>query len=252
MEQIISSIRLVPTHQMVFHEDEEPDRLEKLVNTIRKEQVLHHPPLAVELSDGRFMILDGLHRTKSLIRLGCRYLVVQVVHSDYLRLESWSHLIDSDQWLTQLPPSVCYTPSIGSTLIAQCDLPNGEQISFYPSFQSLPSLTQRLNVWFQVVNSYKNYSYCRIPSSESPILPAGKTLVRFPSLSLNELIEIVQSGCVVPAGVTRCSYHGRVLNLRVPLSFLFQKKVDLYEWRSLVTNWSKALRYYAEPVYICE
>lgn len=52
--------------------------------------------------------------------------------------------------------------------------------------------------------------------------------------------------------MTRVRVRGRLLNLRIPLRLLRAPSFDDAVWDRLCARWSRALRFYAEPVYLFE
>ncbi|RAP26376.1 transcriptional regulator [Brevibacillus laterosporus] len=254
---VLASLRVVDIDQICFHEAHEEARLLHTCQLIQDEGVLRHTPLASQLSDGRYLILDGAHRTLALKKLQCSRAVVQMVHLDNCHLGAWNHLLPVGEWMSQLKNHAALYWSKESE--NQYGAPLAEFIehdgntSFVYSKAGDEKLT-RLKDWHSIVDSYNNsFPVKRLPQDNGLQLPLlGEVLLRFPCYSLQQLEEIALAGHIMPAGVTRCMVEGRLLNLRIPLEFLTSQVFRQDEWNELLSRWKKSLRLYSEAVYLCE
>ncbi|MFC4766592.1 ParB N-terminal domain-containing protein [Effusibacillus consociatus] len=254
MVDVSSKLQLVDIDQICLHEAHEPSRLVDTCEAIEEEGVLRHPPLAVLMRDGRYLILDGAHRTCALQNLGCRRIPVQVVEQDEFLLEAWVHLVPIGPWLGQLrdDSSLNWVTHISNGWpIAQLVEQDGQTYFLHPKGSEDDAFV-RLDAWHRVVEAYsKEYPVQRMPESSNPPPEAGKVILRYPACSLSELEELVMAGRVLPAGVTRFVVSGRLLNLRIPLHLLTDP-LSPGEWERLCARWSESLRLYSEAVYYCE
>lgn len=255
MQPILSSLQTVDIDLICFHEAHEVARLEQTCKSIRDEGVLKHPPLAVRMQDGRYLILDGAHRTKALQQLECRRIIVQQVDVERVAIGSWDHLVPAGEWLEELkkhPRLVFEEQPQRERAIAELVEADGSTYYLYPVGDAEDSLAL-LEAWHLIVERYsREYSVKRLPQVGETWPGADEVLLRYPSYRLQELEQIVSGGHVMPAGVTRCAISGRLLNLRVPLELLLNQEFNQEQWQELQGRWSDAIRLYSEEVYLCE
>ena len=87
-------------------------------------------------------------------------------------------------------------------------------------------------------------------------LGTGEALLVYRRFSPRELVEVVESGKVLPAGITRFPVRERVLNVRYPLDLLEEgdPAIRTAELGELVEQALRKnrVRYYAEPVVLFE
>ena len=87
-------------------------------------------------------------------------------------------------------------------------------------------------------------------------LSEGEVLVRYRTFTPEELAEIVDSGTVLPAGITRFRIKERVLGVRYPLDRMMEgdpgaRNAELKEF--VEEHWEEnRIRYYGEPVVLFE
>lgn len=91
-------LRIVPTADLLLHEECDPERVGRLSRLLEADGMLRNPPIAAPLDDGTYVVLDGANRVTALRHLGVPDQVVQVV--DYedpgVRLDTWAHLLRDD------------------------------------------------------------------------------------------------------------------------------------------------------------
>ena len=81
-------------------------------------------------------------------------------------------------------------------------------------------------------------------------------MVRYRPFTPPELVELVRSGAVLPAGITRFRVRERVLGVSYPLEML--KDGDVTARNAELTEFVRSrweenrIRYYAEPVVLFE
>jgi hypothetical protein len=87
-------------------------------------------------------------------------------------------------------------------------------------------------------------------------LSDGDALIRYRSFTPGELAKIVDSGTVLPAGITRFRIQERVLGVRYPLNRMMKgdpcaRNAELREF--VERRWEEnRVRYYGEPVVLFE
>ncbi|MEW9673077.1 ParB N-terminal domain-containing protein [Ammoniphilus sp. 3BR4] len=255
MINLFSSLEMIHPEQICLHEEHEGARLDTTCSAIREEGVLRHPPLAMPIRDGRYLILDGAHRTCALQKLGCYRIPVQVVKGEDLRLEAWDHVVPEGSWLHELRnyPSLHWTPTPNQARpVAVVRQANGERYFVYYQSSSVYHF-HNLDMWHQMVRSYsKQYAVKRLPHSNDFRLEPGLVRLSYPAYTVQQLEETVLAGKVMPAGVTRFMVNGRLLNLQIPLKLLLESQFVQEEWNQYREQWADSLRLYSEPVYLCE
>jgi hypothetical protein len=87
-------------------------------------------------------------------------------------------------------------------------------------------------------------------------LAEGEVMVRYRPFAPEELVEIVRSGAVLPAGITRFRVRERVLGVRYPLEKMWDMDAPTRnaELKAFVERlWKEnRIRYYEEPVVLFE
>jgi L-serine kinase (ATP) / ParB family transcriptional regulator, heme-responsive regulator len=252
---ILSSLRLVNIGQLELHEDHEPSRLTATCAAIQDEGVLRHPLLAVQSSSGSYLVLDGVHRTKTLEALGCKRAPVQVVSPEEVILQSWVHQVSKGFWMSEVfeDPYLHITPlkKKETALLAEVEEADGNRLYIYPATGA--GEKERMEAWRRLVKAYSSrHAVTRIPPDEAEPPAKGRVLVRHAPASLAMVKETVRRGEVMPAGVTRFIVPNRLLNVRVPLDFLTREKPNLDQWQQFCSQLEGNLRHYTESVYLCE
>nr|WP_254612802.1 ParB N-terminal domain-containing protein [Brevibacillus sp. HB1.1] len=252
--EILSRLRLVDVNQLAFQERVEPARLNRTCQSILEEGVLRHPIIVTPLMEGRYLILDGAHRTQSLRQLGCMKIPVQVVEASEISFNAWEHLLPLGLWmdtLQQLPTLQWVRKLRKEPPIAEVVYPNYTQFWIYPH-ENYVNHWIRLQAWHQIVEIYtQNQSVIRLPHGRYVFPESNHVLFRYPTLTLDEVKEIVLAGKEVPAGVTRCIVQERVLNLQIPLTLL-TSPISKDEWNRFSEKKANKLRLYSESIYLCE
>jgi len=252
---VISSLQVVETEKICLHEEHETTRLKDTCSALSEEGVLRHPPLAMRMRDGRYLILDGAHRTAALRHLKCRWIPVQVVEPADFRLEAWDHVVPIGPWIHKLRNelSLCWEANhSGKPPVAEIIFSDGKSFFLYPNDKQ-DDLRNTLDVWHRIVGSYSKSCTVQRKAQGSVLLPdEGTVCLRYPVYTIDEIEKIVTSGLVMPAGVTRFLVSGRLLNLRIPISMLKSSTFNSGEWEGYCRQWEGSLRLYAETVYLCE
>jgi hypothetical protein len=96
----------------------------------------------------------------------------------------------------------------------------------------------------------------RVEPDGTARLSDGEALIRYRSFTPGELAKIVDSGTVLPAGITRFRIQERVLGVRYPLNRMMKgdpcaRNAELREF--VERRWEEnRVRYYGEPVVLFE
>ncbi|HEU4962904.1 MAG TPA: ParB N-terminal domain-containing protein [Bacilli bacterium] len=255
MSHVITSLALLDPHSIRFHESHENVRLEKVCRSIEQEGSLRNPPLVSVLDNGDYLLLDGAHRMMAMLALNCQRVAVQVVPDQQIGLDAWDHIVPSGDWwaLLKQDDSIAWSDEpLDGRLLARVTEANGSVHYLYPS-EPGEDLFTHLDAWHRIVVLYQHeYIVRRVPHGVDLQPGNGEVLLSYPEYTLGELKQVVQAGRLMPAGVTRSMVQGRLLNLHIPLELMRAEQFQAEEWERMLQNWSQSLRFYTEPVYMCE
>lgn len=255
MIHVLSSLQVADSDQICLHEEHEPGRLQDTCRAMTEQGVLLHPPLAKRMQDGRYLILDGAHRSAAMRQIGCRYLPVQVVDDSQYQLTAWDHLVPIGSWLYGLLHDAAFYwqgEQLDRQQLAEIVYPNGKRLYVYPADSELDT-PATLRLWQRIVRAYSSkYAVKRIPQGLADLPDEGMVRLCYPVCPIERIEAIVAAGQAMPAGVTRFLISGRLLNLRIPLSLFTGSRFDGQEWENYLRHWESSLRLYAEAVYLNE
>ncbi|SMO90215.1 ParB N-terminal domain-containing protein [Melghirimyces algeriensis] len=235
------SLKLVETERIRLHEQHEAERLEKTCQQIQKDGILWNPIIGMELSNGECMVLDGAHRYASLVRLGCQRIPVQVVHPMAVTVGAWDHVVKMGKWMKELhmDPECSWVGRKREDIYQiEWKTAEGTQGCFGPSGDH-PSMKEQLEVWHRLVRTYSEAGPVRRVRGEHVSLLREAVLFRHPVLQLSDLTRLVETGNVLPAGVTRVTVQGRLVNLGIPLEWLQKEKPVESMWKAQCREWEQ-------------
>ena len=249
----LDDLRLVELGRLILHEAHDEDRLASLRRRIETEGEQRNPVIVSSQGDC-CLVLDGAHRVRALEELGCRLVLAQFVEPPQ-RAESWAHLLEGvglDKLRGLEEIEVSEWGHIGARL-AEVEAAGGERISLRSREKGL--LAEVRALW--ALQSLYPEGVVRRVEPDGPIGPAdGEVVIRYRAFAPEELVEIVRSGAVLPAGITRFRVRERVLGVRYPLDNMQGGDASTRnaELRSFVERlWREnRIRYYEEPIVLFE
>lgn len=255
LKEVLKNLKMLQIDQIYYHETHERYRSDKIASAIKEDGILLNPPIVLALEDDRYMLLDGAHRVKAIENIGCPRIVVQVVDEEDITLEAWQHLVPKD-WLGTLDGQVQLRQigqsESGDQPLAEIICGNGVRFEAYTR-TSHPTREEHLSSWHALVDAYsQKLPVQRIPNHTRVLPKQEELLVRFPSLTVEELKSLVFNQQMLPAGVTRFLIFGRILNLCVPLYLLQGTHFDEQAWMQMLKKWNREIRFYSEPIYVME
>jgi L-serine kinase (ATP) / ParB family transcriptional regulator, heme-responsive regulator len=253
----LKDLRLVEPGCLLLHEAHDEDRLARLKERITSEGEQRNPVVASPHGD-RFLVLDGAHRVRAMDELGARFVLVQVVEPPE-RAEGWGHVVGGMD--APVPDDangllVAEEPGDGARgeAVAEIETAGGEHISVR-SREAGPLARSRA-MWALQARYPEEAAVRRVEPDGAVRLIRGEALIRYRPFSPGDLVEIVGSGAVLPAGVTRFRVRERVLGVRYPLGRMMdgEPRVRNVELRRFVSErWAEnRVRYYREPVVLFE
>jgi hypothetical protein len=249
----LRDLRLVNLGCLILHEAHDEDRLIRLRERMRAEGEQRNPVI-VSPHEDRYLVLDGAHRVRALEELGTTLALVQAIEPPE-KAEGWGHLIgglktsglgdiegvEASAKPAHDPLAEIETAADGTTFLSS----TGEGLEgLVRALWGLQSLYPKGAVVHRVE-----------PRGADPI-SEGETLIRYRGFTPEELAAIVDSGNVLPAGITRFRVSERVLGVNYPLEDMSGGHVDAqnHKLRQYVRQrWNQGrVRLYGEPVVLFE
>jgi len=252
---VISSLEdllLVDLDCLILHEAHDEDRLARLRGRIETEGEQRNPVI-VSPHEDRYLVLDGAHRVRALDELGSRFALVQTVEPPE-KAEGWGHLLngvgkDDLDDIAEIEVS----DTLDLTPLAEVETVGGT--IFLSATEE--GLQGRVRALWGLQSLYpKNVLVRRVDPDGAVSISEREVLIRYQTFTPAELAAIVDSGIVLPAGITRFRVQERVLGVRYPLGRMVEgdPSVRNAELREFVErSWGEdRVRYYGEPVVLFE
>lgn len=268
-------LAILPVDKLLLHEHHDQQRSPDLIKSIEQSAVLRNPPIVVPLRDrtGRYLVLDGAHRSLVFKELAIPHILAQVVEPDDpgLDLNPWNHVvweyetqdfIENIRAIPNLELEARDLPDARQELLdkqalALLRLPEGETFATYPPSNDLVTRVDLLN---KIVDTYTDRGRLdRTGLSEMEALvklyPQLTGLVILPRFRVEEVLYLAGVDRLLPTGSTRFTIAPRALHVNYPLKELRAEK-SLEEKDAALQDWlqervaSKSVRYYAEPTYL--
>lgn len=252
----LDGLRIVGLAALILHETHDEARLSRVRDDLREEAVQRNPVIVAPYGE-RFFVLDGAHRVRALIELSCTLALVQLVELPE-SAESWGHLlpaagleealrsVEGVEVLEERPDEACLIEArfFGGRLL-YVRAQNGGLVREARALRALQSVYPEGDV---VVR--------RVDPEGAVEIPEGEALLLYRRFTPTQLVQVVERGEVLPAGITRFVVSERVLNVRYPLRLLtggdpHRRDAELREF--VEDAWKKGrVRRYAEPVVLFE
>jgi L-serine kinase (ATP) / ParB family transcriptional regulator, heme-responsive regulator len=249
----LNDLRLVELERLILHEAHDEDRLASLRGRIEAEGEQRNPVIVSSQGDC-CLVLDGAHRIHALEDLGYRLVLAQFVEPPE-RAESWAHLLEGvglDELRGVEGIEVSERP-VGATLV-EVELAGGKWLFLRSREDGL--LAEVRALWALQALYPEGVMVRRVEANGRLELAEGEAIVRYRPFAPEELVEIVRSGAVLPAGITRFRVRERVLGVRYPLEKMQDGDAPARnaELRAFVERlWREnRIRYYEEPVVLFE
>ena len=166
------TLRIVCVSEILPHEKSDSQRSKPLMKRLKQADYFTNPPLVAELADGRYVLMDGSNRHKSMGLLGFEHILVQVAdyESEFVELGVWQHIIadwNSKQLLLKLGEidHIVIRDGWDASGVAQVLLHDGPVLSIHADTECLADDGQHLRrvVYGSHANQRMHTSYI-IPS----------------------------------------------------------------------------------------
>ena len=252
----LKDLRLVEPRCLLLHEAHDEGRLARLKERIASEGEQRNPVVASSYGD-RFLVLDGAHRVRAMDELGARFVLVQVVVPPE-RAEGWGHVVEGMEPPRPDDANGLVVGEAGEAgrgeEVAEIETSRGETLSVRS--REAGSLARSRAMWGLQARYPEEAAVRRVEPEGAVRLSGREVLIRYRPFDPEELVEIVGSGAILPAGVTRFRVPERVLGVRYPLERMMDgdPRVRNVELRRFVSErWAEnRVRYYREPVVLFE
>ena len=242
-------IALVKSDKLLLHEDIIPDSLADLKNRIMNDKVLRAPIIA---DRDTFVILDGMHRVTALRELGCKFICACLI--DYMnpeiKLDRWCRAIDSvitfsdvSEVLAEKGITLEKTPQEQSSDEITLHLPEGK----YSVSTSKRNIKNMLNdvVTIELFLESKGYNVTHeIEEDAKQLMKEGVVGAFFcpPMLEKKQVIETATRGEVFDFKSTRHIIPARPVGVNVPLNFMQNEELDVFEANRILSESLKEKR----------
>jgi len=237
---------------LLLHEAHDEDRLARLRKRMQAEGEQRNPVI-VSPHEDRYLVLDGAHRVRVLHELGSPLALVQTVEPPE-KAEGWGHLLGGIETseLARLH-NIEASEGAGHNPLAEVETAGEETIYLSPTGEGLQG---RVRALWDLQSLYPKGAVHRVETDAAVRLFEGDVLIRYAGFTPGELAEIVASGTVLPAGITRFRIKERVLGVRYPLKEMADGDLDARN-ASLAEfvrgRWNEGrVRLYGEPVVLFE
>lgn len=253
----LRNLRLVESESLLLHEAHDPERLSRLRDTIRSEGVQRHPVIATARGE-KFLVLDGAHRARALSELGYHFTLIQEVEPPEVS-EAWGHVLDrepAEVWsgLRSLEDAALAERESEGGALAVVEL-GGERVFVRALEKGLAAEVRAL--WGLQAVYRPGRRVLRVgPEETAGHDYGGGVVIRYRGFTAGELAEVVDSGLVLPAGITRFRLRERVLGVCFPLERMSngepgERNAELKSF--VVRLWEEnRVRSYDEPVVLFE
>jgi len=249
----LRDLQLVDLGCLILHEAHDEDRLIRLRERMKAEGEQRNP-IIVSPHEDRYLVLDGAHRVRALGELGSTLALVQTIEPPE-KAEGWGHLLASIQTaglgdMEGIEASV--TP--GHDPLAEIETAADGTIFLSSTAEGLQGLVRAL--WNLQSLYPKGVVVHRVEPQGAVRLSEGEGLIRYRGFTPEELAAIVDSGTVLPAGITRFRVSERVLGVGYPLENMAggdvvtqNDKLEEYVRK----RWDEGrVRLYGEPIVLFE
>jgi hypothetical protein len=251
--EALNDLRLVALDDLILHEAHDARRLARLRERLEWEKVQRNPVI-VSLREEGYLVLDGAHRVHASRDVGNTLILVQLTSMPETP-ESWAHVVANPRLesLDDMKHLRVSSTAEGAPA-ARIEAPSGERLGVYPNDKGLDGEVLALCELQKVYP--KDEVVHRLDPNAPVALKTGEVRILYRSFTPAELVDVVHSGNLLPAGITRFRIRERVLGVRYPLERMRGGDLDERnrELREFVeSQWQiNRVRRYDEPVVVFE
>jgi len=233
-------LAIVALENVLVHEWYDDQRAFPLLERIQSSGIFRNPPVVTPMRDGsgRYVVLDGANRTAAMRAMDCPDILVQIAEADdpCLRLRTWNHvLLDMDPKRLLAGLRALQGLDLADSTQPHVELPSRREVGIaliqttdervFALSAPAEDLAGRITMLNAVVNCYKHSARLdRTTFNEvRQLLPLYSNLcalVIFPKFNIQDLVNFVRCGALLPAGITRTTVSPRALHVNLPLDEL--------------------------------
>jgi hypothetical protein len=267
-------LRIVPVGALQLHEEDDPNRVKRLITYLQRDKKLRNPIVVAEQKDkpGSLVVLDGATRVSALREMEIPDAIIQIVDyfSPWIELKVWHHVVVgfpshrilsglnalSSMGVTLMDNEQSQTELARRRVLACLTLSEGQNFAI----SHKGDLYDEADRLCELVAIYRGKAEVhRTAEIERAALlreyPDLTTIVSFPPFTPAEILKIAANGKKVPMGITRHLIAGRALGLGIPLKILAQSdsleaKNDWLDQQVRMRLRANKIRLYQEPVFI--
>jgi hypothetical protein len=185
----------VPLGQLEWHEKVESRRLVQMVASLANEPL--REPVHVALTQGRYILLDGAHRSRALAILGATQVTAHLVDvSPSSPVAGWTHVLDGSEQAAALAALAGPQPCPASRVVARVHLAD-RWADVWSSGPAPEDIWQR---YHDVGRVYQGALYSR---QVAPDVPNGRVAVTWLLPAWSDVSTMALEHGPLPAGVTR-------------------------------------------------
>jgi len=246
---VLESLEVIDLKRLVFHEETEKSRYQKIMFEIQSSMTLCSPPIATKISGDKYLLLDGAHRVKAIEKLGYKNVIIQNVSLDNLELEIWKHKIDDvESVIDDLRSSKLFQFKSKHFDNAVASIRTTTNLVYLVPVKSSGSCEDVADFWRVIVEKYNDkQSIVRCSEDQGP------GTISFKKLSLNEVVQIVELNKMFPTGVTKFKFlNGRLLNVNIPIACLEDNVQAKRMFSEYLESKKHLIRKYEDPIYLLE
>lgn len=277
MKTDVFHLQIIPVEDILPQEVFDGSRVRPLSAEIKKEGRLVNPIIVAPFEKRKYLQLDGMNRFSAFKILGLNSILVQIIDyndQESVELSSWTHFFSSDKdkfidFVTknhQIAVKQGKADLVGHRYIKEegsgrlCTLCSKDGTVY--TFSSDGNLADKIDRLNGIVSFYENTivrDVLPVHPNEGDINllfeehPEKNLMLVFPTFTRHQIIDVVRSGKLFPAGVTRHIIRRRCLNVNVPLSLFDNHKTVEDQNTELEKMLSeKSFRLYEEPTVYFE
>ncbi len=281
MKEIINKIKIVPTRNVLIHENVVYKWAQNIATYIQ-EAGIQKNPIVVHKIKNKYIVLDGMHRVQAFKILECKDIMVYEVdyYSPEIKLKGWDAVVftkENTYSLLKLAFSKEYVIEKITKKNNIRKLINNQEILFgvrdkknkYYTIslkKNLKNISREKYLdliikaieRFEKILDLKNLKILYLPDTTSEKdfqTLQGDILLYRPIFTKDDIIYRTLKGKIFPRKSTRHIIPGRPLRVDINLTIL-KEKISLKVKNQLLKShlmWcfaSNKVRYYPEPVYI--
>ena len=231
-------IALTPTDRLRIHEETIPERIRGLGDRILRDGVQSAP---IIVDRDTYVVLDGMHRTAIMKRLGCRFTCVCLV--DYLdpsiKVQRWCRVISGPFGAEKAEEALA---ALGFTMepheLKSPDEESGLLLIYRDQTYRLTQKGEDLLRAFKRSHELENLlkeggyriSHCTEAEAMKRVDPGEYEAALFlPKVEKSQVVEAAVQGRVFTPKATRHRLPARPVQVNVPLELLRDKEISLEE-----------------------